>query len=92
MSNKRHKPEEIVAKLRQVEVLVGRGMARVDAIREVSITEQTYYRWRKQYGGMGTDQLKELRRLQKENERLRKAVSDLTLDKLILAEAAKGNF
>jgi len=92
MSNKRHKPEEIVAKLRQVEVLVGRGMSRLDAIREVSITEQTYYRWRKHYGGMGTDQLKELKRLQKENERLRKVVSDLTLDKLILAEAAKGNF
>lgn len=92
MSNKRHKPEEIVAKRRQVEVLVGRGMARLDAIREVSITEQTYYRWRKHYGGMGTNQLKELKRLQRENERLRKAVSDLTLDKLILAEAAKGNF
>jgi transposase-like protein len=67
-------------------------MARIDAIREISITEQTYYRWRKQYGGMGTNQLKELKRLQKENERLRKAVSDLTLDKLILAEAATGNF
>ena len=66
-------------------------MPRVDAIREVRVTEQTYYRWRKQYGGMGADQLKELKRLQKENERLRKAVSDLTLDKLILAEAAKGN-
>ena len=92
MGNKRHKPEEIVMKLRQVEVLVGQGMARVDAIREVCITEQTYYRWRKQYGGMGTDQLRDLKRLQKENERLRKAVSDLTLDKLILAEAAKGNF
>ena len=92
MAIKRHKPEEIVAKLRQVEVLVGQGMARIDAIREISITEQTYYRWRKQYGGMGTGQLKELRRLQKENERLRKAVSDLTLDKLILAEAARGNF
>jgi transposase-like protein len=65
-------------------------MVRVDAIREVRITEQTYYRWRKQYGGMGTDQLRELKRLQKENERLRKAVSDLTLDKLILAEAANG--
>ncbi|MEZ5826289.1 MAG: IS3 family transposase [Geminicoccaceae bacterium] len=90
MATKRHKPEEIVTKLRQVEVLVGQGMARVDAIREVRITEQTYYRWRKQYGGMGTDQLRELKRLQKENERLRKAVSDLTLDKLILAEAAKG--
>lgn len=57
-----------------------------------SVTEQTYYRWRKQYGCMGTDQLKELKRLQKENERLRKAVSDLTLDKLILKEAARGNF
>ena len=92
MASKRHKPEEIVAKLRQVEVLVGRGMARIDAIREISITEQTYYRWRKQYGGMGIDQLKELKRLQKENERLRRAVSDLTLDKLILAEAGRGNF
>ncbi len=92
MAIKRHKPEEIVAKLRQVEVLVGQGMARIDAIRRISITEQTYYRWRKQYGGKGTAQLKELKRLQKENERLRKAVSDLTLDKLILAEAAGGNF
>ena len=92
MATKRHKPEEIVTKLRQVEVLVGQGMARIDAIREVRITEQTYYRWRKQYGGMGTDQLRELKRLQKENERLRRAVSDLTLDKLILTEAAKGNF
>ncbi len=91
MSTKRHKPEEIVTKLRQVEVLVGQGMSRVDAIREVSTTEQTYYRWRKRYGGMGTGQLRELKRLQKENERLRRAVSDLTLDKLILAEAARGN-
>lgn len=87
----RHTPEEIVVKLRQVEVLVGQGMARIDAIRQISIAEQTYYRWRKQYGGMGTDQLKELRRLQKENDRLRRAVSDLTLDKLILSEAARGN-
>jgi transposase-like protein len=91
MGIKRHTPEEIVAKLRQVEVLVGQGMARIDAIRQISIAEQTYYRWRKQYGGMGTDQLKELRRLQKENDRLRRAVSDLTLDKLILSEAARGN-
>lgn len=92
MANRHHKPEEIVAKLRQVEVLVGQGMDRVDAIREIRVTEQTYYRWRKKYGGMGTDQLRELKRLQKENERLRRAVSDLTLDKLILTEAAKGNF
>ena len=91
MSTKRHKPEQIVTKLRQVEVLVGLGQPRIDAIREAQISEQTYYRWRKQYGGMGTNQLKELKRLQKENERLRRAVSDLTLDKLILAEAARGN-
>ncbi len=92
MAIKRHKPEEIVTKLRQAEVLVGQGMARIDAIRRIGITEQTYYRWRKQYGGMGTDQLNELKRLQKENESLRTAVSNLTLDKLILAEAARGNF
>src|SRR6056297_1316633 len=90
MANKRPKPEEIVTKLRQVEVLTGQGMPRLDAIRQIGVTEQTYYRWKKKYGGMGTDQLKELKRLQKENERLRKAVSDLTLDKLILKEAARG--
>jgi transposase len=66
MANKRHKPEEIVTKLRQVDVPVGQGMARVDAIREVRVTEQTYYRWGKQYGGMGTDQLRKLKRLQKD--------------------------
>lgn len=86
------RPEEIVTKLRQVDVLVGQGMARVDAIRQVSITEQTYYRWRKQYGSMGTDQLKELKKVQNENEQLRRAVADLTLDKQILTEAARGNF
>ena len=92
MATKRHKPEEIVLKLRQIDVLVEQGMARVDAIRQVSITEQTYYRWRKQYGGMGTDQLKELKKLQKENEQLRRAVADLTLDKLILQYALEGNY
>ena len=92
MMNKRPKPEEIITKLRQVEVLMGQGMARLDAIRQIGVVEQTYYRWRKQNGGMGVDQLKELKRLQKENDRLRKAVSDLTLDKLILKEAARGNF
>ena len=92
MAIKRAKPEEIVTKLRQVEVLVGQGMTRIDAIREIGVVEQTYYRWRKQYGGMGTDQVKELKRLQKENDRLRRAVSDLTLEKLILSEAARGNF
>lgn len=92
MGIKRPKPEEIVVKLRQVEVLTGQGASRVDAIRQIGVTEQTYYRWKKKYGGMGAEQLKELKRLQKENERLRRAVSDLTLDKLILTEAAKGNF
>ncbi|MEM6900361.1 MAG: IS3 family transposase [Pseudomonadota bacterium] len=90
MANKRPKPEEIVSKLRQVEVLMGQGMSRLDAIRQIGVVEQTYYRWRKKYGGMGVDQLKELKRLQKENERLRRAVSDLALDKLILTEANKG--
>ena len=92
MANKRPKREEIVSKLRQAEVLMGQGMSCLDAIRQIGVVEQTYYRWRKQYGGMGVDQLKELKRLQKENEQLRRAVSDLTLDKLILKEAAKGNY
>ena len=92
MATKRHKPEEIVTKLRQVEVLCGQGMPRVDAIRQVQIAKQTFYRWRKQYGGMSRGQLKRLKELEKENERLRKAVSDLTLEKLILREAASGNF
>ena len=92
MANKRPKPEEIVTKLRQVDVLVGQGKTRIDAIRSIGVTEQTYYRWRKQYGGMGTDQVKELKRLQKDNEHLRPAISDQTLEKLILREAAQGNF
>ncbi len=92
MASYKYKPEEIVTKLRQVEVLVGQGQSRLDAIRSIGIVEQTYYRWRRQYGGVGTDQVRELKRLQQENERLRRAVSDLTLDKLILKEAAKGNF
>lgn len=91
MARKRFKPEEIVAKLRQVEVLQGQGSTVVDAIRQIGVTEVTYYRWRREYGGMKTDQLKRLKELEKENQRLRRAVSDLTLDKLILAEAARGN-
>ena len=83
MANKRPKPEEIVTKLRQAEVLMGQGLSRLDAIRQIGVVEQTYYRWRIQYSGMGVDQLKELKRLQKENEHLRRTVSDLTLDKLI---------
>jgi len=89
---RRDRPEEIVSKLRQVEVLQGQGMSIADAVRQIGTTEQTFYRWRKQYGGMTRDQLKRLKELEKENQRLRRAVSDLTLDKQILAEAARGNF
>ena len=92
MAGKRDKPEEIVLKLRQVEVLHGQGMAIADAVRQIGVTEPTYYRWRKQYGGMNRDQLDRLKELEAENQRLRRAVSDLTLDKMILTEAARGNF
>jgi putative transposase len=92
MARKREKPEDIVTKLRQVEVLQGQGMSVAEAVRQIGVTQQTLYRWRRQYGGMTRDQLKRLKELEKENARLRRAVSDLTLDKLILSEAAKGNF
>ena len=89
---KKHKPEEIVAKLRQVDVLVSLGESMADAIRQIGVSEVTYYRWRQEYGGLKIDQVKRLKELELENNRLRRAVSDLTLDKLILTEAAKGNF
>ena len=92
MPKKRHNPEEIVAKLRQVDVLVSQGQSQADAVRSIGVTEVTYYRWRQEYGGLKTDQVKRLKDLEIENTRLRKAISDLTLDKLILQEAAKGNF
>ena len=92
MSNRRPKPEEIVSKLRQVEVLQGQGKPLADAVRQIGVTVQTYSRWRKEYGGMSRDQLKRLKLLETENTRLRHAVSDLTLDKLILTEAARGNY
>ena len=92
MPKKRHKPEEIVAKLRQVDVLVSQGQNQADAVRSIRVTEVTYYRWRQEYGGLKTDQVKRLKDLETENSRLRKAISDLTLDKLILQEAAKGNY
>jgi len=91
MPKKRHKPEEIVAKLRQVDVLTAQGKAVADAIRSIGVTEVTYYRWKNEYGGLKTDQVKRLKALEQENSRLRRAVSDLTLDKLILQEATKGN-
>ena len=91
MGRKRHKPEEIVAKLRQVDVLTTQGQTVAEAIRSIGVTEVTYYRWRQEYGGLKSDQVKRLKDLEAENARLRKAVSDLTLEKLILKEAASGN-
>ena len=92
MGGKREKPEEIVSKLRQVEVLQGQGMTIAGAVRQIGVSQQTYYRWRKLYAGMGRSQLKRLKELEKENQRLRRTVSYLTLDKLILSKAARGNF
>jgi putative transposase len=89
---KKHKPEEIVAKLRQVDVLTSQGTPIADAVRSIGVTEVTYYRWRNEYGGLKCDQVKRLKDLETENARLRKAVSDLTLDKQILQEAARGNY
>ena len=91
MPRKRHKPEEIVAKLRQVDVVTAQGTALAEAIRSIGVSEVTYHRWRNEFGGLKLDQVKRLKELELENSRLRKAVSDLTLDKLILAEALKGN-
>jgi putative transposase len=92
MPRRHHKPEEIVAKLRQVDVLVSQGQNIADAIRQIGVSEVTYYRWRQEFGGLKTEQVKRLKELETENSRLRKAVSDLTLDKLILQEAARGNY
>jgi len=92
MARKRHTAEEIVAKLRQVDVLMAQGRLVADAVRAIGVTEVTYYRWRNEYGGLKGNQVKRLKELETENSRLRRAVSDLTLDKLILTEAAKGNF
>ncbi len=89
---KRHKPEEIIAKLRQVDVLTSQGQTVADAVRVIGVTEVTYYCWRQEYGGLKSDQVRRMKELEIENQRLRKVVADLTLDKLILAEAARGNF
>src|SRR5215213_1893828 len=90
-NKKRHTPEEVVAKLRQVDVLMSQGQVVADAIRAIGVTEVTYYRWRKEFGGLKSDQVKRLKALEAENARLRKAVADLTPDKQIQAEAARGN-
>ncbi len=92
MGQKRHKPEEIVAKLRQVDVLVSQARSVAEAVRCIGVTQFTCYRWRKAYGGLKTGKVKRLKALVKENERLRKAMSDLTPEKLILRDAASGNF
>ena len=92
MPKKSYKPEEIVAKLRQVDVLTSQAQSVAEAIRSIGVSEVTYYRWRQEFGGLKSDQVKRLKELETENSRLRRAVSDLTLDKLILQEAARGNY
>ncbi len=92
MPRKRCKPEEIVTKLRQIDVLLSQGSSDADAIRQIGVSEVTYYRWRQEFGGLKIEQVKRLKDLEVENTRLRRAISDLTLDKLILQEAARGNF
>jgi putative transposase len=92
MARKRHTAEEIVAKLRQVELLLSQGKSAAEAVRVIGVTEATYYRWRQEYGGLKSDQVRRLKELEAENARLRRAVSDLTVEKQILKEAARGNF
>jgi transposase-like protein len=92
MRKKRFRPEEIITKLREADILISQGRSVAEAIKALGVSDVTYYRWRQEYGGMNTSQAKRLKELEQENARLRKAVSDLTLDKLILQEAARGNF
>ncbi len=89
---KKHSGPQIVAKLRQADVLIGQGKSVPEVCREIEVSQQTYYRWRQKYGGMSPDMIKQLRMLQKENKRLRRVVSDQALDITILKEAAEGNF
>ena len=92
MPRKGHRPEEIIAKLREADVLLGQGKRVAEVVKALGVSEVTYYRWRSEYGGLKGDQVQRLRELEAENTRLRRAVSDLTLDRMILAEAARGNF
>jgi transposase-like protein len=92
MSKKRYTSEEIINKLREVEVMVSKGATIGEASKKIGVTEQTYYRWRKDYGGMRVDQAKRLKELEKENSRLKKLVADLSLDNAILKEVSRGNF
>jgi len=92
MSQKHYRPEEIIAKLREAEVLLGQGNKVPEVVKAIGVSEVSYYRWRKEYGGLDVSQAKRLKDLEHENARLRRAVSDLTLDKMILQEAARGNY
>ncbi len=92
MAKKRHTAEQIIAKLREAEILLAKGTQMPPVCRKLGVTEQTYYRWRKEYGGVRTDQVKRLKELEKQNVRLKKVVADLTLDNAILKEAAYPNF
>ena len=92
MVKKGYSPEQIINKLREAEILLGRGSSIAEASKQIGVTEQTYYRWRKEYGGMRIEQAKRLKDLEKENARLKKLVADLSLDNLILKEASRGNF
>ena len=92
MSQKKHKPEQIVTLLRQIEVEVANGKTTPQACRDGGITDQTYYRWRKEYGGLKLDQAKRLKELEKENSKLRRLVAELSLEKQVLKDIAEGNF
>ena len=92
MSRKRFKPEEIVNKLREADVLIAKGRTVAQACKRIGVTGFTYYRWRREYGGIRTEQAKRLKMLEKENDRLKKLVADLSLDNAILKDAAEGNF
>jgi len=92
MARQRFKPEQIIGKLREVEIVVAKGSTMAEACRQIGVTEQTLYRWRREYGGMRVDQARRMKELEAENTRLKKLVADLSLDKMILAEAAKVSF
>ncbi len=92
MKRKRYSPEQIIAMLREAEVKISQGMTVGEVSRQLGIAEQTYYRWRREYGGLKTTQARKMKDLEKENTRLKKAVADLTLDKLILQESLEGNY
>ena len=92
MARRHYRAEEIISKLREAEILLAQGMKAPEVVQELGIHQVTYYRWRKECGGMRVNQMKRLKELETENSRLRRAVSDLTLDKMILQEAARGNF